>query len=230
MAAMAEAKIGLFAEYFSAHLDAIFRRTPPAVDEPTRAAIRRDIHALAARRAKSRIGEIALSPEDAGCFGTKLFPKEISLVLAGYGSLEAFFEQPSIRYVYLRRRDVVRQAISQYVATESGVWFKYAGDRSEATEVPYDREAIAEALREIEWGESYLDAFFSERGEAPLLLWYEDVIANLDEALDRIAAHAGVARAPTTRGSGLFARQANAVNEALHARFMEETRTQPAPR
>ena len=93
-------------------------------------------------------------------------------------------------YVYLRRRDTLRQAISLYRAWKSGQWVKYCkGPRDK--QVPFDREKIVHLRRAIHDHNRQWQAWFEERDVQPCRLWYDDLTADPRGAVVTIARHLG---------------------------------------
>jgi trehalose 2-sulfotransferase len=80
------------------------------------------------------------------------------------------------RYIFLRRRDRVRQAISYFRARQTQRWSsKTASKKSPAAEV-FDVDALDELMRAISLGESCWLAYLSELGVNYLSLFYEDLV------------------------------------------------------
>jgi trehalose 2-sulfotransferase len=99
---------------------------------------------------------------------------------------------PEPRYVWLRRRDRLRQAVSHARAIHSGVWAVNERDAGEAVapacDVDLVRRLLAEATEQDEgWGR-----LFDAMGAEPLELWYEDLVADLPAALADVLGHVGV--------------------------------------
>lgn len=89
----------------------------------------------------------------------------------------------SLRYVWLRRRNKVAQGISYYRATETAVWRQVKGRGDHASHLgsalDFDFEKIDRAvafLNDCDWR---WDDYFRRHRAAPLMLVYEDMIANL---------------------------------------------------
>jgi LPS sulfotransferase NodH len=155
-----------------------------------------------------------------GVFGFKLHYQQALRAFTRKGfRVEEFF--PELRWVYVRRRDRVRQAVSWLRARQTGAWDDTLpgapGDR-------YDADAIAERLRLLEAQEAGWESYFAEGGIAPLRLDYEEIAPDPVAAGRGVLRHVGVegwehcdVPAPERR------RQADGVTEAWVARFREET-------
>jgi len=93
--------------------------------------------------------------------------------------------------VRLKRRDSVAHAISYARAALSGVWRKEQEMRATSS-VDYSDRAIDEARALLDQQEADWDMLFEEIGVEPLTLWYEDVVAQPDAAVQEVASHIGV--------------------------------------
>ena len=79
------------------------------------------------------------------------------------GLLNAAFGRT--RFVYLRRGDVVAQAVSLLRAEQTGVWFETADERQEpAAEPGFDFAQVRELVRQIEEDNAAWEAWFAAGG------------------------------------------------------------------
>ncbi|MGB8407086.1 MAG: Stf0 family sulfotransferase [Mycobacterium sp.] len=90
---------------------------------------------------------------------------------------------PDAKYVWLRRRDKVRQAISLYVASQTNQWWSIADPAHQAVpdesgDVQFDPAAIAEHERLLERNDDGWQRFFETSGIDPLVIDYEDFASN----------------------------------------------------
>ena len=127
---------------------------------------------------------------------------------------------PEPRYVFLRRDDNIRRAVSQYRAISSGVWWSRGKGRRRrlSAHVPIDPEAIDKLFWQgARQEQAWLD-FFARVGVVPLTLTYEEVEADLGQAVAQVLRHVDVdpVRAPPVPAPKLI-RQADAwTEEAVH--------------
>ena len=100
-----------------------------------------------------------------------------------------------LRFVYLRREDLVAQAVSRLRAEQTGVWHvRGAADASpSAAAARYDRVAIQGYLEEAVAHDDAWNRWFAEHGLSPLRLTYEDLVSGQDEVLRTLLGHIGVA-------------------------------------
>jgi trehalose 2-sulfotransferase len=141
-------------------------------------------------------------PELAGATGAEL--------------LGRLFGNPS--YVWMRRRDKVRQAISLWRALQTRTWRieSPAADLDERT-LYYNFEGIEHLRRRLiaddeSWGRFFLHSLIE-----PLELFYEtDLETNPAGAVARVLAHIGVDEPPGWRPAARMVRQSDGLNEAWH--------------
>jgi LPS sulfotransferase NodH len=104
----------------------------------------------------------------------------------------------TIKYIYLTRRDRLRQALSAVRANRGDRWRCPSNEEPHHIEIPFTKKIISY----VEWiideypkYEARWEAYFSERGIDPLRLVYEDMTASdtaIRETLDRIGDYIGV--------------------------------------
>jgi trehalose 2-sulfotransferase len=128
---------------------------------------------------------------------------------------------PSLRRIYITRRDRLRQAISWARAIQSGKW---ASDHIVKGERPvvFRREQIDRLLAGISHREHRWEAFFAASGSAPLRIDYEDLVASPDETVVGVLRHIGVEGSERARiGSPTLRRQADEVTEDWASRYSD---------
>lgn len=127
---------------------------------------------------------------------------------------------PAPRFLYIRRRDLLGQAISLIHARQTDRWTSLG----EASGAPsYDGKAIREALHGLIQQNANWELYFAEAGAEPFLLFYEDLVAEPERLLAGICAFLGV------EWDGRFAqprapleRQADPVKQLWRERFLAE--------
>ena len=95
----------------------------------------------------------------------------------------------SYRFVHLRRRDQLGQALSFARAQQTGVWIS---DMPETAPASYDWNLISAKLDILARGNARWTAFLAGQGVDPLDLWYEDVAADPQAAIREVARHLGI--------------------------------------
>jgi LPS sulfotransferase NodH len=136
-----------------------------------------------------------------GVFGLKAFPLQLEGVhranpqLVGTVMQTLFARGRQARVVELRRRDRTAHAISYARALLSGIWRKEQ-EPDDRPEPEYSREALVRATRMIEQQEESWQAMYRDLRIDPLVIWYEDVLADPAAAIDAVAGYLGVALDP----------------------------------
>jgi LPS sulfotransferase NodH len=82
-------------------------------------------------------------------------------------------------WFYLRRRNLVAQGVSLYLATESGYWHSFQRDEAlldRFNSLEYDAEKIMFWCRHVVDQEEGFCAYFNSISIEPVRLWYEDIV------------------------------------------------------
>jgi LPS sulfotransferase NodH len=134
------------------------------------------------------------------------------------GGLDSVFH--ALRYVYIARRDRLRQAISWARAIQTGQW---ASDHAAEDRIPvFDRAQIDRLLAGIAARERRWEAFFTGSGVEPLRLMYEQLVEAPREAVAAVLRHIGIADAELVAvGQPTLRRQADEVTENWLNRYLE---------
>jgi LPS sulfotransferase NodH len=176
-----------------------------------------------------------------GVFGTKLFwqqwdsliPKLIAktnhpadrpmrdilpeLLTTGLGS--------PIKYIWLRRRNTVAQAISLYRAQNTGVWRSIAGRADQDTvvdrELPFDFDGIAVHMQRIEEVDRKWISYFRSYRISALMLFYEDFVANYEETVRGVLKFLGLSYEDVIVSPPKLERQADARSQEWEERYRE---------
>ena len=127
-----------------------------------------------------------------------------------------------LRLVYLRRDDVVGQAVSWARAEQTGYW--QDGDRSLA-QPRFDLDQTADLVRTIREHNAGWSSWFAEQGVEPHSVTYEDVIGNPRQAVRRILDHLGVELPRNWRPAARQRRQADEVNVDWARRYRAAQRS-----
>ena len=111
--------------------------------------------------------------------------------------LQAFFPRPT--YLRLRRKDTAGQAVSYWLAQQTGVWMQWTEqDPRQIDDLAYDLDAIAQSARQLERYENNWDRYFRVNAITPIEVGYEDMTADPAGTLDRITHEIGNPPAPAT--------------------------------
>jgi LPS sulfotransferase NodH len=105
--------------------------------------------------------------------------------LNGEQLLAAVFCKP--KYIWLRRRNQVEQAVSWAMACQTGVWSQKAEKKSQPRAIPkFDFKVIDEWCNRIAAHDDGWANYFHENRIKPLILFYEDVVASHRTAAERV--------------------------------------------
>ena len=148
--------------------------------------------------------------------------------------LESAF--PGVRYVWLRRMDKVRQAVSLWRAIQTWHWRRdAAAARDDALhdaprpELRYSFEAIDHLRRRLIASDRAWETYFEATGNRPLELAYEDFTQDLHATVTRTLRHVGV-RYPAGANYDVpcTARQADEISEQWVTAFRADFAHVPA--
>ena len=120
----------------------------------------------------------------------------------------------SPRVIEMVRRDKVAQGISLYVARRTGRWADVP-----AEDVDYDGQGILDAIQGVVYGEAFNRLALTVLGLPVLTVTYEDLLAERDTTLERIAAFVGVDRLRPDPSLLVRRRQSNEVTDSLRRHF-----------
>jgi LPS sulfotransferase NodH len=126
---------------------------------------------------------------------------------------------PRPGFVWLRRRDRLKQAVSHARAILTGVWATDGThrDAQDGAGPECDVELVRRLLDEAAEQDEGWRRLFDEMGQSPLVVWYEDMVADFDHTVRTVLAHAGVAAPGTVPGRSQprpdVVRQADGVSE-----------------
>jgi len=129
---------------------------------------------------------------------------------------------PSPTFVFLVRRDEIRQAVSHVVAGTTRYWRKFEGDRDRTSSVPYDFDATVQRLAEVQNDNAHWLNFFRVNGLQYHHIAYEDLAQDYEKIVrtffDAIGRPDAAIHPPRLR------KQADGHSEALLQRFLQEFR------
>ena len=153
-----------------------------------------------------------------GVYGVKLFPHQFAQV-----EHTAWTERlPNLRYVHLRRNDLLGAALSWARALQTG---QYRSTSPRAGEASYDAALIGRCLDDLVQEEAQWRLWFARSGIHPLGLEHERVVADPHEAVRAVAGLVGLEGdiAPDLSRIDLEV-QADAETAVWRGRFLTENR------
>jgi trehalose 2-sulfotransferase len=149
-------------------------------------------------------------------YGLKLFPWHLAKVMDVHGAFESLV---NLRFVRLKRRDRLAQAISWVRASQTR---QYRSTQTPHAEAYYDGAAIARMVSEISRAEASWDIFFALRNLEPKTIEYEAVAVEPAEAVQTIAGVMEVSEAELDLGAINLNRQSDALTAEWRERFLGE--------
>jgi LPS sulfotransferase NodH len=135
--------------------------------------------------------------------------------------LDALF--PNLTYVWVRRGDPVRQAVSLWKAIQTQSW-RAGQDGGRRREPVYHFEALHHLRRMLERNDSAWGRWFEERGLQPLELSYERIAADPATAVRTVLERIGVETDGVTVPDPAMERQADTLSDDWVARYFRERR------
>ena len=127
---------------------------------------------------------------------------------------------PTKIWIWLRRRDLLAQAISRTIALQTRSWH---GKMDSECMPSYSRKAIMRSLRYIIIAEARWKIFFIRNNIQPLVLWYEDLIIDPADTIMQISSFIGVEMKPLEINTSVHTSiQRTDINEEWKNRFISE--------
>jgi LPS sulfotransferase NodH len=135
---------------------------------------------------------------------------------------------PNLHYVWITRRDKVRQAISFTKAVQTGIWSQKPGKSSVPVKEPrFDFEEIDQTIQELEDHDAAWNQYFELCGVKPFTVVYEEFTAAYEATAIAILGYLSV---PVPEGMAFAPRsmtkQADALSEEWVQRYYEVKRLQ----
>jgi trehalose 2-sulfotransferase len=161
-----------------------------------------------------------------GVFGAKLHWFHVEELAGALGvderaAVDRVF--PRCRFVHVRRRDRVRQAVSWAVARQTGRWSDGAGVYPGTPPPPvYSFEAIDECRAALGESERRWRAFFEGVGASVLDVAYEDLVADHGGTVAAVSRYLGEPVEPSAVPPPRLRRQSDDRTEEMVERYLAE--------
>lgn len=139
-----------------------------------------------------------------GVFGLKAFPGQLHAVQQGNAPLVAQVMRLLLgpasprKVVDLRRRDRNAHAVSYARALLSGIW-RAEQEREGRDEPAFSALAVERAEAILDQQQAGWQAMYADLGVVPLVLWFEDALADPAGAVQQVAEYLGVPLDPVAR-------------------------------
>jgi|JI10StandDraft_1071094.scaffolds.fasta_scaffold270117_3 LPS sulfotransferase NodH len=126
-------------------------------------------------------------------------PNGVFGLKAHFSQLRPHVQDPAMRrllrrsrFVWLRRRDILGQAISYLVALRSGRWRQVRGAQRPQHQSEFSAGSIERAVATMAADERMWEVAFAVNGIVPLEVWYEDLVADPDPVCRAVCRMMGV--------------------------------------
>jgi LPS sulfotransferase NodH len=141
--------------------------------------------------------------------------------LNGAQLLAAVFTKP--KYIWMRRRNHVEQAVSWAMACQTGAWTQKAEDKSQPHAIPkFDFKVIDEWCKRIAAHDEGWANYFRDNQIEPLVLFYEDVVASHRSAAERALEFLGLPFPPGMEiPTPAVEKQATRISKDWAARYLQ---------
>ena len=123
------------------------------------------------------------------------------------------------RYIEIRRRDRLAQAISWVMARQTNAWISFQ-DRE--TQPQYDFAAIQSAVAAVQTEVEGWDRFFTQRKIPRLVIHYEDLVERPRGIMKQLLQRFDLQGADIAPGSRFPKRQASEINAEWRERFLKD--------
>lgn len=152
-------------------------------------------------------------------------PRQGDVSVAGH--LDRLF--PNLRYVWVTRRDKVRQAVSLAKARQSSQWKKMSPQQQGSDAADYNFHLVESALRQIVHEECIWEEYFTRAGITPFTVVYEDLVRRYEPTVRRLLDDLEI-ELPRAYAfpSPRVHKQANDVSEEWVARYHRDERSSRA--
>ena len=154
-----------------------------------------------------------------GIYGLKIFPAQCEHVEKSVRWTELL---PNLRFVLLKRRDILGQALSAVRAVQTEQWRSTMPAQAPAT---YDGAQIYARLQIAARDYARWDIFFARRAVAPTIIVYEDLLADPQSVVDQVADLFDLRGQAHTANERIDLKiQRDATTEEWRVRFLDEYR------
>lgn len=169
-----------------------------------------------------------------GVFGTKFmysYFRHARRVMEPYIDIARFSDYELVRYllyepryIHLRRRDKLRQAISFYRANQTKVWGRWStkANPSAPGVAEFDYEAIRRFYDRVRIDEQAWEQFFERNRIQPLELIYEEMASSYAATVRKVLDYLGIREAATVAiGEPLTEKQSDELTDEWVNRYEE---------
>ncbi len=126
----------------------------------------------------------------------------------------------NLKFIHILRRNVVAQAVSLSIASQTGKWSSHGNQKQAAV---YDFDQIFGCIRTTAGHNAMWDLFFSTNGISPHVVFYEDLLASPTEVIQGVVDYVGVnAKVTVSLANTALKKQGTELNKVWEERFKSE--------
>jgi len=114
-----------------------------------------------------------------GWLGINLHGSHLEIFLP----MKSYLPDVRFHFIHVKRKDEIAQAVSYYIASETGQWSSHFRADSQPL---YDFHGIELALEKIQRQNSNIDSYLSRQSSSYMTVYYEDLVANPVDFLKRL--------------------------------------------
>jgi trehalose 2-sulfotransferase len=158
-----------------------------------------------------------------GIFGSKLFAQDLNCEEQLFQSFQENMLVPT-KYILLKRKDIISQAISLHFATETKQWHSSTKTSSQVEQVSYDYNTLERYLTHFKIAQAFWATQFPTATENVLILDYADLAENYTTTIQRVntfLGHEGI-EVPVPP----IQKQSDPLKEVFRKRFIADFRAQ----
>ena len=130
---------------------------------------------------------------------------------------------PNLHYVWSTRRNKVRQAVSWWIAHQSGIWIWDGEEKPGPSKEPeFNFKAIDYLVQLIVMHEAAWQEYFSDCNTTPFVVIYEDFVKSYEETALQILSFLNISiPSDVVFGRKVMKKQATAISERLVQQYNE---------
>ena len=152
-----------------------------------------------------------------GVISVKLFPEHWKMIGKQLDIKDKF---PNRYWIWLRRKDILAQAISRDIALQTRAWISNTGAQADPV---YSSKNIERCLHFITNSEARWRVYFARNAINPFMLWYEDMIHDPKKAITDIARFTDIEINPASINLDVHTKpQHTKLNEEWKEKFVDE--------
>ena len=128
----------------------------------------------------------------------------------------------NLKFVYMLRKNVVAQAVSLAIASQTEKWTSHGIEKKAAE---YNFEYIQKGIGVTATHNAIWDQFFAVNEISPHIVFYEDLLVSPNKVIQGIVDYMGVdAKVSVDLASATLGKQGTEINKAWEERFKSELR------